>query len=112
MPAVTPVPITPMAWRRDVIPAGELAFSAVSSSGKFIVVPVDLPSDSSATPRAPGLPAGPIEAEGLAAGKSDGPPSLKHGNCCHPAGILGLDSGPGSPLRPLGRTLAFGQTLL
>jgi hypothetical protein len=48
MPAETVVPITPMAWRRDVIPAGESVFSAkivlspgVSSSGIIIEVPVD-----------------------------------------------------------------------
>jgi hypothetical protein len=42
MPAATVVP-TPMAWRRDVIPTGELVFSAtiVSSSGIIIEVPVD-----------------------------------------------------------------------
>jgi hypothetical protein len=43
MAADAVAPITPMARRRDVIPVGELAVSAVSSSGIVIEIPLKFP---------------------------------------------------------------------
>jgi hypothetical protein len=88
MPAAAVVPITPMAWRRDVIGLGEPVLSApiVSSSGIITELPVD---------RLQGSRSRPIEAEGPAAGKFPrfGPPKARE--LCHPAAIIRLNRATG-----------------